>query len=107
MCFIAFLHLVTIDLNTLFSSLQPPLGRRGEVVFGQCPYDPLPLCLELLQGQYQTHQLPLQRPEQKEVCWCQVRRGGGVGKQLDMFFSQELLKFLGSVNWLICTHTIL
>jgi hypothetical protein len=47
MCFLAFLNLVTLDLNTLLSSLQPPLERRGEVVFGQCPYDPLTLRLKI------------------------------------------------------------
>ncbi len=90
MYFLAFLHIVTVDLNT-------HLEHLGEVVFGQCPYDPLPFRLELIQGQRQDRQLPLQPREQD--CWCQVRRdGGGMGKKLDLFFGQELLNFLGSVN---------
>jgi hypothetical protein len=93
MYFLAFLGMVNVDLNTLFPLLQPPLERLGKVIFGQCPYDPLPLCLELVQGQNQAHQLPLQRWEQEEVCWCQVRTVQGVGKQLDLFFGQELLNF--------------
>jgi hypothetical protein len=27
--------------------------------------------------------------------------GEGVGKQLDLFFGQELLNFLGGVNWIV------
>ncbi len=85
MYFLTFLDIEIVDLNVLFASLQPTLERRGKVVFGQRPDDPLPLCLELVLGQGEAHQLPLQFRKQ-EVGRGQVRRVRGVGKDLDRLF---------------------
>ncbi len=50
MYFLAFLYIVTIDLNTLFASFQPPLEGLGEVIFAESPNDPLPPGFQLLLG---------------------------------------------------------
>ncbi len=73
MYFLTFFDVSAADTNALFAAVRPPLGGPGEVVFGERPDDPLPLCLELIQGHGEPRQLSLQRGEQEIVRWCQVR----------------------------------
>ncbi len=86
MYFLTFLDIEIVDLNVLFALLQHTLERRGEVVFGQRPDDPLPLRLELVLGQGEARQLLLQFRKQEEVGRGQVRRVRGMGKDLDRLF---------------------
>ncbi len=86
MYFLTFLNIEIVDLNVLFASLQPTLECRGEVIFGQRPDDPLPLRLEVVLGQSEARQLPLQFRKQEEVSRGQVRRVRGVGKDLERLF---------------------
>jgi hypothetical protein len=50
MYFLAFLDIVTIDLNKLFASFQPPVEGLGEVIFAESPKDPLPPGFQLFPG---------------------------------------------------------
>jgi hypothetical protein len=68
MYFLTFFYVSVANTNALFAAVQPPLKGSGEVVFGECPHDPLPLCLELVQGHGEPRQLSLQRGEEEVVC---------------------------------------
>ena len=46
-----FFNISTLDTDTVFVLLQPPLERHGKVVFGQGSAEPLPFLLELAHGE--------------------------------------------------------
>jgi hypothetical protein len=98
MYFLTFFYVSTADTNAFFTVVQPPLEGSGKVIFGEHPHNPLPLCLELVQGHGEPRQLSLQRGEEKVVSWGQVRQVRGVGNHLNLLFHQELLNFLHGVH---------
>ncbi len=76
MYFLAFLDIVSADLNALFALLIPPPEGGGEIVFAEGS-DDLPGVLEGVLRQGEASQLHLELGKQEKVSWGQVRQVKG------------------------------
>ncbi len=95
---LTFHNIFTLDPNALFAALVPLPEGGGELVFGDGVRYPFLHALEAPLGHVKASQLFFHFPGQEKIPWCQVRRIGWVGKQLDLLSGQPVFDKGGVVD---------